>query len=96
MLRYTYTSGSLYCCTSGHVTLSKITLSHHGVGVDIITLSCHMGRRNNGVLVCCDSKIDQDCESLRAVFSSFKFLLFDSKTVQWQKVFLIRLGGWIS
>ena len=37
MLRYTYTSGSLYCCTSGHVTLSKITLSHHGVGVDIIT-----------------------------------------------------------
>ena len=38
MLRYTYTSGSLYCCTSGHVTLSKITLSHHGVGVDIITL----------------------------------------------------------
>ena len=39
MLRYTYTSGSLYCCTSGHVTLSKITLSHHGVGVDIITLA---------------------------------------------------------
>ena len=39
MLRYTYTSGSLYCCTSGHVTLSKITLSHHGVGVDIITVS---------------------------------------------------------
>ena len=38
MLRYTYTSGSLYCCTSGHVTLSKITLSHHGVGVDIITV----------------------------------------------------------
>ena len=37
MLRYTYTSDSLYCCTSGHVTLSKITLSHHGVGVDIIT-----------------------------------------------------------
>ena len=37
MLRYTYTSGSLYCRTSGHVTLSKITLSHHGVGVDIIT-----------------------------------------------------------
>ena len=37
MLRYTYTSGNLYCCTSGHVTLSKITLSHHGVGVDIIT-----------------------------------------------------------
>ena len=37
MLQYTYTSGSLYCCTSGHVTLSKITLSHHGVGVDIIT-----------------------------------------------------------
>ena len=39
MLRYTYTSGSLYCCTSGHVTLSKITLSHHGVGVDIITFT---------------------------------------------------------
>ena len=37
MLQYTYTSGSLYCCTSVHVTLSKITLSHHGVGVDIIT-----------------------------------------------------------
>ena len=37
LLRYTYTSGSLYCCTSGHVTLNKITLSHHGVGVDIIT-----------------------------------------------------------
>ena len=42
MLRYTYTSGSLYCCTSGHVTLSKITLSHHGVGVDIITVSNHI------------------------------------------------------
>ena len=42
MLRYTYTSGSLYCCTSGHVTLSKITLSHHGVGVDIITPSTEM------------------------------------------------------
>ena len=41
MLRYTYTSGSLYCCTSGHVTLSKITLSHHGVGVDIITQSAN-------------------------------------------------------
>ena len=38
MLRYTYTFGSLYCCTSGHVTLSKITLSYHGVGVDIITV----------------------------------------------------------
>ena len=38
MLRYTYTSGSLYCYTSGHVTLSKITLSHHGVAVDIITI----------------------------------------------------------
>ena len=31
---------SLYCCKSGHVTLSKITLSsRHGVGVDIITRS---------------------------------------------------------
>ena len=37
MLRYT--------CTSGHVTLSKITLSHHGVGVDIIT-NIRYERRN--------------------------------------------------
>ena len=59
-------------------------------------LSCHMGRRNDGVLVCCDSKNDRDCESLHAVFSSFKFLLFDLKTVQWQKVFLIKVDGWIS
>ena len=58
MLRYTYTSGSLYCCTSGHVTLSKITLSHHGVGVDIITLCLQVILSDDVVLlqlaVCCN------------------------------------------